>query len=148
MKTALTAMCVLLLLATGYLSLSLIILNPPRANFPLWFTLATIFIVQSVLTLIAMRTPHPPSWLRMLVAAGGCVLVALAVWRVRATLNSSHFEGYNLLLGAMLVVQGVLTLAAFLGDRKSTRLNSSHGYISYAVFCLKKKKKEEDPTFE
>src|SRR2546422_11462547 len=28
------------------------------------------------------------------------------------------------------------------GDRKSTRLNSSHGYISYAVFCLKKKKKK------
>src|SRR5687768_17889588 len=27
-------------------------------------------------------------------------------------------------------------------DRKSTRLNSSHGYISYAVFCLKKKKAE------
>src|SRR5687768_18140342 len=28
-------------------------------------------------------------------------------------------------------------------DRKSTRLNSSHGYISYAVFCLKKKKKQK-----
>src|SRR2546422_2665629 len=28
-------------------------------------------------------------------------------------------------------------------DRKSTRLNSSHGYISYAVFCLKKKKNDE-----
>src|SRR2546429_2340764 len=28
-------------------------------------------------------------------------------------------------------------------DRKSTRLNSSHGYISYAVFCLKKKKKTD-----
>src|SRR2546429_2465191 len=27
-------------------------------------------------------------------------------------------------------------------DRKSTRLNSSHGYISYAVFCFKKKKKQ------
>src|SRR2546422_3444946 len=27
-----------------------------------------------------------------------------------------------------------------IADRKSTRLNSSHGYISYAVFCLKKKK--------
>src|SRR2546429_4675670 len=27
-------------------------------------------------------------------------------------------------------------------DRKSTRLNSSHGYISYAVFCLKKKKNQ------
>src|SRR2546422_7056361 len=30
------------------------------------------------------------------------------------------------------------------GDRKSTRLNSSHGYISYAVFCLKKKNKGRD----
>src|SRR2546422_3732503 len=29
-------------------------------------------------------------------------------------------------------------------DRKSTRLNSSHGYISYAVFCLKKKKRGPD----
>src|SRR2546429_7281921 len=28
-------------------------------------------------------------------------------------------------------------------DRKSTRLNSSHGYISYAVFCLKKKNNEQ-----
>src|SRR5205809_4944022 len=32
-----------------------------------------------------------------------------------------------------------MTLSS-LQDRKSTRLNSSHGYISYAVFCLKKKK--------
>src|SRR5687768_17966113 len=31
-------------------------------------------------------------------------------------------------------------MAAGASDRKSTRLNSSHGYISYAVFCLKKKK--------
>src|SRR5215217_8452485 len=30
------------------------------------------------------------------------------------------------------------------GDRKSTRLNSSHANISYAVFCLKKKKKNND----
>src|SRR2546422_8244512 len=39
-------------------------------------------------------------------------------------------------------------------DRKSTRLNSSHGYISYAVFCLKKKKnndlyrRQTDPAYE
>src|SRR2546422_5259204 len=32
-------------------------------------------------------------------------------------------------------------------DRKSTRLNSSHGYISYAVFCLKKKKKTNTKTY-
>src|SRR2546422_3200800 len=34
---------------------------------------------------------------------------------------------------------------AHVPDRKSTRLNSSHGYISYAVFCLKKKKKKVSP---
>src|SRR2546422_6469365 len=34
-----------------------------------------------------------------------------------------------------------LYATGFFTDRKSTRLNSSHGYISYAVFCLKKKKK-------
>src|SRR2546422_7327175 len=33
-------------------------------------------------------------------------------------------------------------------DRKSTRLNSSHGYISYAVFCLKKKKKKHSPSLD
>src|SRR3712207_7003943 len=36
---------------------------------------------------------------------------------------------------------GVLVVGAGVVDRKSTRLNSSHANISYAVFCLKKKKK-------
>src|SRR2546422_11542636 len=36
---------------------------------------------------------------------------------------------------------GFTRIEAASPDRKSTRLNSSHGYISYAVFCLKKKKK-------
>src|SRR3989449_5846732 len=35
-----------------------------------------------------------------------------------------------------------MRLLGWTRDRKSTRLNSSHGYISYAVFCLKKKKKK------
>src|SRR5256885_10476496 len=41
--------------------------------------------------------------------------------------------------------QGTFLHAWFLvGDRKSTRLNSSHLVISYAVFCLKKKKKSQE----
>src|SRR5256884_78293 len=38
-------------------------------------------------------------------------------------------------------MESSILLKPFNLDRKSTRLNSSHGYISYAVFCLKKKKK-------
>src|SRR2546430_5446629 len=37
-------------------------------------------------------------------------------------------------------------VAGTYADRKSTRLNSSHSQISYAVFCLKKKKKDHAPT--
>src|SRR2546422_7197663 len=45
-----------------------------------------------------------------------------------------------LLIGAGLFIRTLYNLQR-VKDRKSTRLNSSHGYISYAVFCLKKKKK-------
>src|SRR2546430_8350255 len=40
-----------------------------------------------------------------------------------------------------LVFTLLLPVTLVIGDRKSTRLNSSHSQISYAVFCLKKKKK-------
>src|SRR2546422_6050996 len=48
---------------------------------------------------------------------------------------------FGLTLIAVIAAKDTLKalIAGFL-DRKSTRLNSSHGYISYAVFCLKKKK--------
>src|SRR3712207_8764426 len=46
--------------------------------------------------------------------------------------------------GAHAAEQGLhLAGQRLLGDRKSTRLNSSHANISYAVFCLKKKQKEK-----
>src|SRR3989449_313182 len=44
-------------------------------------------------------------------------------------------------LGRRLLLRRGLGLGRRGAERKSTRLNSSHGYISYAVFCLKKKKK-------
>src|SRR3712207_8185713 len=60
-------------------------------------------------------------------------------------------------LGLLLVPLALLAFAlqifpqrrlSTLGDRKSTRLNSSHANISYAVFCLKKKKTNRcDSTF-
>src|SRR2546430_14386121 len=43
--------------------------------------------------------------------------------------------------GGVTSIVAVSEVKAIAGDRKSTRLNSSHSQISYAVFCLKKKKK-------
>src|SRR2546430_9068605 len=48
----------------------------------------------------------------------------------------------NFITGQTLVVDG----GSCMQDRKSTRLNSSHSQISYAVFCLKKKKKSPTHT--
>src|SRR3989449_9103196 len=75
------------------------------------------------------------------------VPVAVLRWRdaYAAALRSRHWEG-------LVAVGDVYRRLGGLGgfkkaaevDRKSTRLNSSHGYISYAVFCLKKKKKKKN----
>src|SRR6266581_2044166 len=112
LKRALAAMCVFTLLATAFLTASLLVLQPPRANYPTWFALAAIITIQSVATFVAMANPH--AGLRIVVAAGGAALAAIGVWTVRETLTSSHFEGYALVLGAMLVVQGGLTLVMVL----------------------------------
>src|SRR2546429_3767116 len=50
-------------------------------------------------------------------------------------------RGFQPLCGGKDSPAGGKVVGARLLDRKSTRLNSSHGYISYAVFCLKKKTK-------
>src|SRR2546422_6545242 len=60
--------------------------------------------------------------------------VAFAGWR------EAEFE--KRLAGASYLEIAAAGASRTQPDRKSTRLNSSHGYISYAVFCLKKKKKK------
>src|SRR2546422_7872811 len=62
---------------------------------------------------------------------------------LRRTRRSRGEENVGGMRGAIAVIQRVARR-----DRKSTRLNSSHGYISYAVFCLKKKKKNEYHEYE
>src|SRR2546422_296218 len=52
--------------------------------------------------------------------------------------------GGGLIAGVVTGLAAGGSRATVWGDRKSTRLNSSHGYISYAVFCLKKKKTGEE----
>src|SRR2546422_6031182 len=63
-------------------------------------------------------------------------------WRVALPLGRSVFDVKETVVGEM-------SPAWYRArDRKSTRLNSSHGYISYAVFCLKKKKTRITPTMD
>src|SRR2546422_7655372 len=61
---------------------------------------------------------------------------ALPIWDTR-TLSSPNRSSTCPLAGRTVISGSIRP------DRKSTRLNSSHGYISYAVFCLKKKKTQK-----
>src|SRR3712207_8272219 len=53
-----------------------------------------------------------------------------------------RLAGHDPAGGVLGVLQQLAHRLGLVGDRKSTRLNSSHANISYAVFCLKKKKKK------
>src|SRR2546422_3002419 len=60
------------------------------------------------------------------------------------TLRCLEIAGWLMANGSASSVTDASPDASRARDRKSTRLNSSHGYISYAVFCLKKKKKTKN----
>src|SRR5687768_18115919 len=78
----------------------------------------------------------------------GLALVLIHLISIPVTntsVNPARSTGPALFVGGWALGQlwlfwvGPIVGAALAGDRKSTRLNSSHGYSSYAVFCLKKK---------
>src|SRR2546422_5688493 len=81
--------------------------------------------------------PPPPAW-----RGRGCALLDLAVERGRSACRHGDWlaEWTRCLVPGGDGVVARRHVLDLVGDRKSTRLNSSHGYISYAVFCLKKKK--------
>src|SRR2546429_6978388 len=68
---------------------------------------------------------------------------SLGLWAYKAGLKPGRSCRQHCHMRAARTQKNLRTTARDLRqeDRKSTRLNSSHGYISYAVFCLKKKKK-------
>lgn len=112
LKGALAAICVLTLSATAFLTLSLIVLRPPRANFAAWSLMAGLFGAESVLSVVALAwgLSALANWLRYTLLAGAAAVAIAGAWWVNATLSDSHFEGSALVLGSMLVAQGALTL--------------------------------------
>src|SRR5439155_11337789 len=98
---------------------------------------------------LVFLTPTEAFWVYMKVALIAGLILAMPfilyqIWAFIAPGLYSHEKRYAVpfvLVGSTFFLLG----ASFaLLDRKSTRLNSSHVAISYAVFCLKKKKKKEN----
>jgi hypothetical protein len=117
LKSSLAMVCGLTMLATVYLSASLVVLQPPRASYLQWALAAALILAQGALTVVVLLAGRAAA-LRPVVLAGGAGAGLFGAWTVYRTASGPHFEGYALVLGSMLVVQGVLTLAA--GRRRSS----------------------------
>src|SRR2546422_5156410 len=84
--------------------------------------------------------PALPKGAKMAILEGDPTQPGVFTMRLRFPDGFQVFPHWHTQTEHATVIKGTLHLG--MGDRKSTRLNSSHGYISYAVFCLKKKKKQ------
>src|ERR1041385_8032453 len=72
--------------------------------------------------------------------------VEVVMFVIARRMVATDVTAFDLLMGSIALAVLLAVRFYFLpGDRKSTRLNSSHGYISYAVFCLKKNIRRPDP---
>jgi hypothetical protein len=123
-RRVLLALCMLSILAIVYLTLSLMILGPPRANYSAWFVEASLFIAQAALTIVALfRKGSLSSAHRYLLTAGGGAIALVGVVTLYAS-RTAHFEGYAVVLGTLLGLQGLVTVAHFLRPGTRTRTSS------------------------
>src|SRR5207247_11161784 len=98
----------------------------------------------STLSTLSLHDALPISSLRSVLEMAGPLASAVEVVCVGADAGTSADAGARIAYERSLPIddamrEDVLVAYAMNGDRKSTRLNSSHEWISYAVFCLKKK---------
>lgn len=107
MRIALNLVCSVTLLASSWLAVMFLVLHRP--GYERGVSLALIFIVQSLLTLALTTDLLSALWWRILAVAGAAGIVWAGGAAVSNTLAGPHFEGYALIIGVALVLQGLLT---------------------------------------
>src|SRR2546430_7625766 len=118
----------------------------------LWYYVYAVFFFQAEdgirdLTVTGVQTCALPIWPKVIATLGNHATKQLSGKDIGIT--RVHGQEQQLKVGSLDVLLYPLyhPAAALYTDRKSTRLNSSHSQISYAVFCLKKKKPYQDITW-
>ena len=107
MRTVLNGLCWFTVAASCWLGVMFVVLQ--RAGYERGLALAALFVVQSLLTLAVTTGWLTAGWGRLLALTGAAGIVWAGGAAIAATLNGPHFEGYALVIGVALVVQGLLT---------------------------------------
>jgi hypothetical protein len=108
-RALLLTLCLCTIAAVGYLSLSLMVLRPPRAS-QAWPAEAVFVLVVSVLTFAWTKSGGLHPWIRPLLVAGALALGAFGGLSIHAAV-AGDFEGYSVVLGTLFITQALLTLA-------------------------------------
>jgi hypothetical protein len=109
MRTVLTATCALTIAAAAWLGVMFAVLHRP--GWERGAVVSTLFVAQSLLAFGVTNRWLADVWWRVMASAGAIALVWVGASTVIANHNSSHFEGYTLVIGVLLALQGLLTLA-------------------------------------
>ena len=107
MRTLANLVCAFGAVACGWLAVMFVVLHQP--GFERGALLSTLFVLQSLLALTTINGLLQASAWRLLTVAGGAGILWAGGQAVTATLGSRHFEGYALIIGIALVLQGLLT---------------------------------------
>jgi hypothetical protein len=108
MRTVLTAICALAIAASAWLGVMFVVLHRP--GWERGAAVSALFVAQSLLASAATNRWLAGFWWRLIASAGAVALAWRGASAVISNLNSSYFEGYALVIGVLLALQGLLTL--------------------------------------
>ena len=110
MRNLIAGVCCFTIAASCWLATMSFVLH--HAGYQRQAGLALLFVAQSLLTLAVLAGRLSAVWARIVMALGAAGLVVVGGRVMAANLSGPHFEGYAVIIGASLIVQGVLTLGA------------------------------------
>ncbi len=110
-RAFLGGLCCATIAASCWLATMFLVLH--RAGYLRGMTLAMFFALQGVLTLAVLAGWLVSAPVRVLTLVGASGIVVAGATALASHLSASHFEGYAVVIGAGLVVQGALTLGLF-----------------------------------
>jgi hypothetical protein len=108
MRTVLTAICAVTIAAAAWLGVMFAVLHRP--GWERGALISAMFVLQSLLAFGVASRWLTDAWWRVIASAGAAGLAWAGISAVISNLNSSHFEGYALVIGVFLALQGLLTL--------------------------------------
>ncbi len=112
MRSLVTGLCCLTIAASAWLGVMFVVLHRP--GYERGAGMAALFILQSLLALAVTNQWLPGVWWRMAALLGAAGLTWVGVSAVAANLTGPRFEGFAVIIGVLLLLQGLFTAGSLI----------------------------------